>query len=39
MLKFEGKTYQFTGTASDWFNNLKACKMTEVGNKTKFRSR
>ena len=33
---FEGKTCLFTGTASE-FNNAKAWKMTEVGNKLKFR--
>jgi hypothetical protein len=34
----EVKTYLFTGTAIE-FNNVKAWKMTEVGNKPEFRSR
>ena len=34
----EGKTYLFAGTAIE-FNNMKAWKMTEVGNKPRFRSR
>ena len=38
LLKFEGKTYLFVDTAIE-FNNVKAWKMTEVGNKPKFRSR
>ena len=35
---FEGKTYLFAETAIE-FNDVKAWKMTEVGNKPKFRSR
>ena len=34
----EDKTYLFADTAIE-FNNVKAWKMTEVGNKRKFRSR
>ena len=35
VLKFRRKTYLFTGTASE-FNNVKAWKMTEVGNDPSF---
>ena len=35
---FESKTYLFADTAIE-FNNVKARKMNEAGNKRKFRSR
>ena len=37
-LSFDGKTYLFADTATE-FNDVKAWKMTEVGDKLKFRSR
>ena len=37
VLSFQGKTFLFADTAIE-FNNVKAWKMTEDGNKPKFRS-